>query len=404
MALSQDREGNEDVRIVNYFNKLLMELSCDLPVIIVGTTTSVDQLSFELQQNILHIINIDNPSLDERADAISWLCNLSHSTALKVAARTSGFILSDLTFLVSQTYSEKYKLMDENEKENVNNGIEFEDFVLVIDKMNSQFAGAIGAPQVPTVNWTDIGGHNEIKKEIVRSLNTADFGTGLRRSGILLWGPPGTGKTLLAKAVATECGSTFLSVKGPELLNMYVGQSEQNVRQVFERAREAAPCIIFFDELDSLAPNRGKSDSTGVMDRVVSQLLSEMDGLQKNEGVFVLGATNRPDLIDPALLRPGRLDKMLYVGPCEGTDAKLNVLKALTRKFKMNEVDLYKIADSLPRCLTGADLYSVCYNAWQNAARNVIRQMENSTPDSSRAVIVSADDFVAAVDNLALNS
>lgn len=128
--------------------------------------------------------------------------------------------------------------------------------------------------------------------------------------GILLYGPPGTGKTLLAKAVATSCSLNFFSIKGPELLNMYIGESEANVRRVFQRARDAKPCVIFFDELDSVAPKRGnQGDSGGVMDRIVSQLLAELDGMSGGKGgadVFVIGATNRPDLLDPALLRPGR--------------------------------------------------------------------------------------------------
>ncbi|KAJ8970478.1 hypothetical protein NQ317_017744 [Molorchus minor] len=195
-------------------------------------------------------------------------------------------------------------------------------------------------------------------------------------------------KTLIAKAVATECNLCFLSVKGPELLNMYVGQSEQNIRDVFERARQASPCIIFFDELDSLAPNRGMSgDSGGVMDRVVSQLLAEMDGVNQSPTVFIIvcigvsrdialffrrsetgdlviirrndiihtsssstRATNRPDLIDPALLRPGRFDKLLYVGPCTDRESKISVLYALTRKFKLAEgLNLKKSGPNLPR-------------------------------------------------------
>jgi len=123
----------------------------------------------------------------------------------------------------------------------------------------------------------------------------------------LLYGPPGTGKTLVAKAVATSCALNFFSVKGPELLNMYIGESEANVRHVFQRARDAKPCVIFFDELDSVAPKRGNhGDSGGVMDRIVSQLLAEIDGMSSSNDVFVIGATNRPDLLDPALLRPGR--------------------------------------------------------------------------------------------------
>ena len=140
-------------------------------------------------------------------------------------------------------------------------------------------------------------------------------------------------KTLLAKAVATECSLNFLSVKGPELLNMYVGESEKNVRDLFEKARNAKPCVIFFDELDSLAPNRGNgADSGGVMDRIVSQLLAELDGLQKSNDVFVIGATNRPDLIDPALLRPGRFDSLVYLGVSDNHQDQLKILKALTRK------------------------------------------------------------------------
>jgi peroxin-6 len=140
-------------------------------------------------------------------------------------------------------------------------------------------------------------------------------------SGILLYGPPGTGKTLLAKAVATSCSLNFFSVKGPEILNMYIGESEANIRRVFQRARDAKPCVIFFDELDSVAPKRGNhGDSGGVMDRIVSQLLAELDGMTSGESssdVFVIGATNRPDLLDPALLRPGRQESVpLSFGPC----------------------------------------------------------------------------------------
>lgn len=141
------------------------------------------------------------------------------------------------------------------------------------------------------------------------------FKTGMARTGLLFYGPPGTGKTLLAKAIATECQMNFISVKGPELLNMYVGESEKNVRQVFDNARENLPCIVFFDELDSLAPARGKSaDSSKVMDRIVAQLLTEIDGIGKKPGLFTIGATNRPDLLDSALLRTGRFDKMIYLG------------------------------------------------------------------------------------------
>lgn len=201
------------------------------------------------------------------------------------------------------------------------------------------------------------------------------FGTVLiRPSGILLYGPPGTGKTLLAKAVATTCSLNFFSVKGPELLNMYIGESEANVRRVFQRARDASPCIIFMDELDSVAPKRGnQGDSGGVMDRIVSQLLAELDGMSSGPAgsdstVFVMGATNRPDLLDPALLRPGRFDRMLYLSVAQTHTAQHGILEALTRKFNLDpELDLEEVAQSCPFNYTGADFYALCSDAMLRA-------------------------------------
>jgi len=136
-----------------------------------------------------------------------------------------------------------------------------------------------------------------------------------RRSGLLLFGPPGSGKTLLAKAIANECSMNFISIKGPELLNMYVGESEKNIREVFERGRSNPPCCIFFDEIDALAPARSKnSDQGNVTDRIVAQFMTEMDGVTKGNSLIVIASENRPDLVDPSLLRPGRFDKIIYVG------------------------------------------------------------------------------------------
>ena len=209
------------------------------------------------------------------------------------------------------------------------------DFNDALEKARSSYSESIGAPKIPSVTWDDVGGLANVKSDILDTIqlpleHPELFADGLKKrsgestvlrthrsrltqlsAGILLYGPPGTGKTLLAKAVATSCSLNFFSVKGPELLNMYIGESEANVRRVFQRARDAKPCVIFFDELDSVAPKRGnQGDSGGVMDRIVSQLLAELDGMAEGKGgsdVFVIGATNRPDLLDPALLRPGRL-------------------------------------------------------------------------------------------------
>uniref|UniRef100_A0A9J7XN20 Peroxisomal ATPase PEX1 n=1 Tax=Cyprinus carpio carpio TaxID=630221 RepID=A0A9J7XN20_CYPCA len=179
-------------------------------------------------------------------------------------------------------------------------------------------------------------------------------------SGVLLYGAPGTGKTLLAGAVAKESGMNFISIKGPELLSKYIGASEQAVRDVFQRAQQAKPCILFFDEFDSLAPRRGH-DNTGVTDRVVNQLLTQLDGVEGLTGVYVLAATSRPDLIDPALLRPGRLDKSLYCPPPD--QARLEILQALTHSVPLAaDVDLEQIA-VVTELFTGADLKALLYNA-----------------------------------------
>jgi len=223
--------------------------------------------------------------------------------------------------------------------------------------------------------WNDIGGLQEAKDEIMDCITLPLsqghlFGGQKLRSGILLFGPPGTGKTLLAKAVATECRVHFLSVKGPELLSMYIGESEKNVRNIFERARELAPCVLFFDELDSLAPARGRgSDSGGVMDRVVSQLLTELDTMPTT--VFLVGATNRPDLLDRSLLRPGRLDRMVYLGIAA---EKLPLLRAIARKFDLDEPTsdgvsadnslLLSVSKACPSNLTGADVAALCADAY----------------------------------------
>ena len=172
----------------------------------------------------------------------------------------------------------------------------------------------------PDIPWTAIGGLEEVKRELQEAvewpLRYPDLYTKLGHSmpkGLLMHGPSGTGKTLLAKAVATESEANFISVRGPELLSKWVGESERGIREIFRRARQAAPCVVFFDEVDSIAPTRGMGGDSMVTERVVSQLLTELDGIQALSGVVVLAATNRADMIDPALLRPGRFDKIVFV-------------------------------------------------------------------------------------------
>ncbi|KJR80963.1 peroxin-6 [Sporothrix schenckii 1099-18] len=266
-------------------------------------------------------------------------------------------------------------------------GLTKADFDAAVDAARKNFADAIGAPKIPNVTWNDVGGLDNVKDVVMETIQLPLerpelFAKGMKkRSGILFYGPPGTGKTLLAKAIATEYSLNFFSVKGPELLNMYIGESEANVRRVFQRARDARPCVVFFDELDSVAPKRGnQGDSGGVMDRIVSQLLAELDGMSGggddedegsgagSGGVFVIGATNRPDLLDQALLRPGRFDTMLYLGVSDTHDKQLRILEALTRKFTLHpSVSLRAIAQQLPFTYTGADFYALCSDAMLKA-------------------------------------
>uniref|UniRef100_A0A8B9EXY2 Nuclear VCP like n=1 Tax=Amazona collaria TaxID=241587 RepID=A0A8B9EXY2_9PSIT len=213
--------------------------------------------------------------------------------------------------------------------------IEMNDFIVALSSVQPS-AKREGFVTIPDVTWADIGALEDVREELTMAIlapvrNPEQFkALGLTTpAGVLLAGPPGCGKTLLAKAVANESGLNFISVKGPELLNMYVGESERAVRQVFQRARNSAPCVIFFDEVDALCPRRSDRES-GASVRVVNQLLTEMDGLENRQQVFIMAATNRPDIIDPAILRPGRLDKTLYVGLPPPED-RLAILKTITK-------------------------------------------------------------------------
>lgn len=375
------------------------------PVIVIATCDEVD-IPTELARIFVQTISINHLNQNERVGLIEWLLKkrrLRHETNLaKVAALCSDFNLSDVNTLVSHAVKTRYK------RDPTAAILAEADFEEAYEYMQSIYTDRKGTPRVPKTYWEDIGGLASLKHEIKRRIQLPLLNAlGFSQSGLLLYGPPGTGKTLLAKAVATEYQLHFLSIKGPEVLNMYVGQSERNVRQIFERARAAAPCIVFFDELDSLAPNRGCSgDSGGVMDRVVSQLLAEMDGLDGASSIFIIGATNRPDLIDPALLRPGRFDKMLYVGVHSDPVSQRSVLDTLTRRFKLRDDgrEFGKVVDELPKHATGADLYGLCSDAWLNAARRVVGPHANGEKYNATAVTtavtVGIEDFLTAARSL----
>lgn len=234
--------------------------------------------------------------------------------------------------------------------------------------------------EVPNVSWSDIGGLENVKKELQELVQYPvehpdkflKFGM-TPSKGVLFYGPPGCGKTLLAKAIANECQANFISIKGPELLTMWFGESEANVRDIFDKARQAAPCVLFFDELDSIAKARGGSvgDAGGAADRVINQLLTEMDGMSSKKNVFIIGATNRPDILDGAILRPGRLDQLIYI-PLPDEKSRVNIFKACLRKSPIaKDVDLTYLA-KVTNGFSGADITEICQRACKQAIREAI--------------------------------
>jgi peroxin-6 len=336
--------------------------------VIIATTTEVDKVPDGIRGLFTHELEMTAPDEWEREGILRGIVdNQSVSLApdvdlASVAVKTAALVAGDLVDVVDRALVARNSRIEALASASTSSDrvvtvrdvlvsggpsgrcLTKSDFEVAVEAARKNFADAIGAPKIPNVGWDDVGGLSNVKDAVMETIQLPLerpelFAKGMKkRSGILFYGPPGTGKTLLAKAIATEFSLNFFSVKGPELLNMYIGESEANVRRVFQRARDARPCVVFFDELDSVAPKRGnQGDSGGVMDRIVSQLLAELDGMSDGDdgggGVFVIGATNRPDLLDAALLRPGRFDKMLYLGVSDTHEKQETILEALTRKW-----------------------------------------------------------------------
>jgi transitional endoplasmic reticulum ATPase len=328
-----------------------------------------------------------------------------------IAKDTHGYVGADMAALCTeaamQCIREKMDIIDIEEEK-----IDAE-ILASMAVTQDHFKFALGASnpsslretvvEVPNVTWTDIGGLIDVKNELRELVQYPiehpekfeKFGMSPSR-GVLFYGPPGCGKTLLAKAVANECQANFISVKGPELLTMWFGESEANVRDVFSKARAAAPCVLFFDELDSIAQMRGGSqgDGGGAGDRVMNQLLTEMDGVGAKKNVFVIGATNRPDIIDTALMRPGRLDQLIYI-PMPDFESRLSILKAVLRKSPVHkDVDLNYLAANTDK-FTGADLTEICQRAAKLAIREDIQrsvEREEIRKNNANAGIVDDED------------
>ena len=243
--------------------------------------------------------------------------------------------------------------------------VKMQDFLDVMNEMEPSAMREVFV-EVPDVKWDGIGGLEDVKQELKEAVEwplkyqtVFAYIDATPPKGILLYGPPGTGKTLLAKAAATESEANFISVKGPELLSKWVGESEKGVREIFRKARQAAPCIIFFDEMDAIAPTRGGDfGNSHVTERVISQMLTELDGLEVLTNIVVIAATNRPDIIDSALLRPGRFDRLLYVPPPD-EQSRIQILQIHTKKKPLGkDVKLEELASQMEG-YTGADIAAV---------------------------------------------
>ncbi|GER47159.1 cell division control protein-like protein [Striga asiatica] len=367
-------------------------------VLVIGATNRPDALDPALRRagRFDREIALGVPDEYARVQILSKLtCNLKVEGALdisKIARSTPGFVGADLEalcneagYLAMNRIMDKRKLVLSKEHENVsceeiwrsplsNEELElasmtvsdFEEAIKIIQPCSKRE----GFSDVPNVKWDDVGGLHSLREEldrhIIKPLRFPDIYKNLGfdlETGFLLYGPPGCGKTLIAKAVASEAGANFMHIKGPELLSKYVGESELAVRTIFSRARTCSPCILFFDEVDSLTTRRGK-EGGWVVERLLNQLLIELDGAGRRNGVYVIGATNRPDVIDPALLRSGRLGKLLYI-PLPSPDERVMILKALARNKLLDaDVDLMAIGtDVACERFSGADLSALMNEA-----------------------------------------
>ncbi len=400
IAPKRDKSNGEvEKRIVSQLLTLMDGLKGRANVVVIGATNRPNSIDPALRRfgRFDREIDIGVPDENGRLEIFRI-----HTRNMKldddvdpeyIAKQTHGFVGADMAALCTeaamQCIREKMDMIDIEE-----DTIDAE-LLAAMAVNNEHFKFALGAAnpsslretvvEVPNITWADIGGLVDVKNELRELVQYPiehpekfeKFGMSPSR-GVLFYGPPGCGKTLLAKAVANECQANFISVKGPELLTMWFGESEANVRDTFAKARGAAPCVLFFDELDSIAQQRGGSsgDAGGAGDRVMNQLLTEMDGVGAKKNVFVIGATNRPDIIDAALMRPGRLDQLIYI-PMPDYESRLSILRSVLRKTPISkDVDLQYLAAQTEK-FTGADLTEICQRAAKLAIReDIMRSME----------------------------
>jgi len=398
-AIAPKREkthGEVERRIVSQLLTLMDGLKQRSHVVVMGATNRPNSIDPALRRfgRFDREVDIGIPDQVGRLEVLrihTKNMKLSEDVDLvQIAAETHGHVGADLAALCTeaalQQIRNKMDLIDLEECEDIDAevldslAVNNEDFQFALGKSHPSALRETTCVEVPNVTWEDVGGLEGVKRElqelvqypVMHPEKFLKFGMNPSR-GVLFYGPPGCGKTLLAKAIANECQANFVSIKGPELLTMWFGESEANVRDVFDKARSAAPCVLFFDELDSIAKARGGGggDAGGAADRVINQVLTEMDGMGAKKNVFIIGATNRPDIIDSAILRPGRLDQLIYI-PLPDDKSRTQILKACLRKSPIHkDVDLEFLSRSA-KGFSGADLTEICQRACKLAIREAI--------------------------------
>ena len=401
--------GNERTRLISELLMTAVKEHCsgESGVVLLATAQSKESVHNNvIGGNIIRdIVHLYAPSKDIRRQVLhhqvhketaskipAKINGESHSNIdyLDLAGRTDGFMPGDLVLLVQRARQEALIRTISSSYPTNSINLTSADFTAALSGFTPSSLRKVTL-QHSNTTFSSVGGLTSTCQTLRETLQYPTLYAPIfakcplrLRSGLLLYGYPGCGKTLLASAVAGECGLNFISVKGPEILNKYIGASEKSVRDLFERAQAARPCVLFFDEFDSIAPKRGH-DSTGVTDRVVNQMLTQMDGAEGLSGVYVLAATSRPDLIDPALLRPGRLDKSLLCDMPRKVDERANIIKTLSSSLSMGDTALANL-DTLARRTdgySGADLQGLVSTAHLEAVHDVLGDTKNLSANKS---------------------
>src|ERR687890_1434467 len=394
----EEVSGEVERRIVAQLLSLMDGMSTRGKVVVIGATNRINAIDPALRRpgRFDREIEIGVPDRNGRLEILQIHTRgmpLAKDVNLeKLADISHGFVGADLQSLSKEAgIGALRKILPEIDLSSESIPVEtlrkiivtMQDFMDVVKEMEPSAMREVFV-EVPDVQWEDIGGLSSIKQELqeavewpLKYLGVFTYADATPPKGILLYGPPGTGKTLMAKAAANESEANFISIKGPELLSKWVGESEKGVREIFRKARQAAPCIIFFDEIDAIAPKRGGDfGDSHVTERLISQLLTELDGLEILTNVVVIGATNRPDIIDPALLRPGRFERILYVPPPD-KDSRLQIIKIHTKKKHLaQDVNIDQLADNTEG-YTGADIASLSSAAVMLALREHISKYKD---------------------------